>query len=762
MSTCAGPLLKKGRIIRSNLKKRYFELVGTHLFYYASHAAAARGVGVAKGSDNLAGLQAAMVGGADATSGCVPIVLVLRDGQQVEYLCKGDTLEDSVVDARRWVAALVQLIPKQVKSVIQGQLSHSTDKGLTWSSRFVMLLPDEMLVFARETDSTSPDPFAVAMLRLRLTSDFFTADAAGGATREFAFQVCDLEGSASYYLAAPDAQLKMFWMLAISRIIEKMMQETVQISSMNFNGASVVGSNPLVDAQQHDQADAKRAAAEQRVSELAGKPRGRLLYDFEAENDGEISVAAGEIVILLELVDDDFWIAQHGSVRGFVQSDYIEVLQAKKVAPAPPRRKKMGSVETKTASAAASGSPSAAAAAPVVPNRANKPASTGRADSIPGAPPAAMAPTTKAAPPVPSRANKPVKNVALKQERLSARMTRIQELSFKRKRLAEKKKQDDKKREQEAEETKRAEAQKKKEEEENIRREQEALEQRRQDEEARRERERKELERAKSEAEATERKKRIAREKAEFERKQRAEQEKIRKEKERMEKKRREAQHAKEKKEKAEKLAREKREKEEREEAARLKAEEDKLREEEAKDVKRSSGLISRKGLGAPPAVPQKSAPSSMANPRRTSVTTLGKNSRVKPAMAKKSEATAAASMKAPAATKPSRKSVIRPSRKSVGKGGGRSKGGGGIKARLAMWQKKTDDYAEGQKGNVFSKSYEGGGKKLKAGDPGYGVAKVGSKTEERAKAAKAWCVYMVSLLLVYFFVHFDKLLTVC
>ena len=126
MPSCAGPLLKKGRIIKSNLKKRYFELVGNHLFYYASHAAAARGVGSAKGSDNLAGLQAAMVGSSDPVSGCVPIILVLSGGQQVEYLCKGDTLEDSVVDARRWVTALAELVAKKVKSVIQGQLSHST------------------------------------------------------------------------------------------------------------------------------------------------------------------------------------------------------------------------------------------------------------------------------------------------------------------------------------------------------------------------------------------------------------------------------------------------------------------------------------------------------------------------------------------------------------------------------------------------------------------------------------------------------------
>ena len=84
----------------------------------------------------------------------------------------------------------------------------------------------------------------------------------------------------------------------------------------------------------------------------------------------------------------------------------------------------------------------------------------------------------------------------------------------------------------------------------------------------------------------------------------------------------------------------------------------------------------------------------------------------------------------------------------------------GGIKARLAMWQKKTDDYAEGQKGNVFSSSYAGGGKKLKAGDAGYGQAKAGSKTEQRAKAAKEWCVFFQNQDLhycsgIYFFHNF-------
>eukprot|EP00946_MAST-07B_sp_MAST-7B-sp1_P000707 g707.t1 len=666
-SSCSGTLLKKGRIIKTNIKKRYFELVGHHLFYYASHASAARGISAAKGSDNLAGLQAAMMGDTDASTGCVPIILVLANGSQVEYLCKGDTIEDSVVDAKRWVAALVELVPKKVKSVIQGQLSHSTDKGYSWSSRFVMLLPDEILVFATEADTKVADPYKAALQRLRLTSDFFTADAPGG-SHEFAFQVCDLEGSTSYYLGAPDAQLKMFWMLAISRIIEKMMQETVRISSMNFNGASVMGANPLADALDAQQSISRRADAEKSFSELSGKQRGRLLYDFDAENDGEISVAAGETVILLELVDDDFWIAQHGRNRGFVQADYIEIIQAS--APAPPRRKKKG-----------------------------------------------------------------------------PREARIRELAMKRERLNQKKKEEELKRKQEAENAKREEARKKKEEEERLRREQEFLEKRRKEEEARLQRERDELQRMKSEAEAKERKERIAREKAEFERKQRAEQERIRREQELIEQKRLEAKKAKEERERVERLAREKKEREERKEAARLKAEEDKLRKEEAEEVRRSSGLGSRENLGAPPAVPTKKT--SKPTARRTSVTTLGKNSRVKPDVAKKSEAAAAAkaaeAAEAAKAAKPMRKSVTRPSRKSVGRGSsGKKGGGGGIKARLAMWQKKTDDYAEGQKGNVFSSSYAGGGKKLKAGDAEYGKAKAGSKTEQRAKAAKEWCLVSV------------------
>ena len=705
-ATCTGYLWKSGRIIKSNLKKRYFELVGSHLYYYASHAQAARGVGSAKGSDNLSGLQAVMLGAIDENAGSVAINMILANGANVQYFAKGDTLVDSEKCAKRWIDALSHLVPKKVKSVIQGQLAHSTDRGHTWSSRFVMLLPDELLVFSSETDSKCNDPVAAATSRLRFTDDFFTADAPGGAN-EFAFQICDLEGSTSYYLAAPDAQLKMFWMLAISRIIEKMMQKTVRITSKSLTGASIMDRNPLASALDSVKSNEMREQMEEQNLELSKKPRGRLLYDFEAENEGELSVAAGEIIILLEKISDDFWIGQYSGSRGFVQADYLEVIEDKRNAPTPPKRK----VATPKLKSKPKAGP------PPVPSRENKPATSQSSQQVSSYPVEEKG-SAKTPPPVPSRANKPVTKSNERQNKVSSRLKHIHELRAKRSQheKVSKEKEIQQKKEMRAlrlekekkEEALRLEKIKKEEEKERLRKQQEAAEKKRQEEAERLKREKQkadrfkaqqralevERERKKAEASALKQKQQEAKrleEKAELERKRLAQEEKLRKQQEEKEKikMKMKAQKAKEK------------------------------RDEKAKD------LASSKNLGAPPAVPSKSN-------RRTSQLSLGKNGRVKPSVAKKSERLSKLDKNIPG------NSVSRPSRKSVSDDT-RKKSGGGIKARLAMWNKRVNDYEEGQKGNVFSSSYTGPDKKLKVGDAGYGKAKAGSQAEARAKAAKEW-----------------------
>ena len=48
---------------------------------------------------------------------------------------------------------------------------------MTWTPRYVMLLTDELLIFASQEASQSNDPMSSALHRLRFTDDFFTADA---------------------------------------------------------------------------------------------------------------------------------------------------------------------------------------------------------------------------------------------------------------------------------------------------------------------------------------------------------------------------------------------------------------------------------------------------------------------------------------------------------------------------------------------------------------------------------------------------------
>jgi hypothetical protein len=168
--TISGFLLKRGRLIKSNLKKRYFQLIGKHLYFWASKSVAAKGVGAAKGAESLLGLKAAIVG--ENRDGVVPIHVILAKGETIYYVhCP--TLEESLQEAQRWIDAFQQLIPKQVKSVIQGQLEHSTDRGKTWTPRYVMLLPEELLIFDSIESSKSLDPLNSAMERLKFTDEFF-------------------------------------------------------------------------------------------------------------------------------------------------------------------------------------------------------------------------------------------------------------------------------------------------------------------------------------------------------------------------------------------------------------------------------------------------------------------------------------------------------------------------------------------------------------------------------------------------------------
>ena len=739
----AGCLLKKGRIIKSNLKKRYFVLTGNHLYYYASKAVSAKGVGSAKGSDSLLGLKAAMVGQPESNT-LVPIHLILPNDEQSMYYVNCPTLSESLAEAKRWVEAFVRLIPKQIKSVIQGNLEHSRDHGRTWTHRYVMLLTEELVIFDCEESSRSADPLSSALQRLRFTDDFFTADAgslssSGGSTgskHPYAFQVCDL-GETSYYLAAPDAQHKMFWMMAISKIIESLLKETVNISENTFSGATVIGVNPLQAAAEAEE-QRERVASQRVALDLTEKPRGRLLYAFVAENDGEISIPQSEIVTLIEKVDDDFWICQYGNHRGFVQADYLEIIAPMKKKP-PPQRKKRD--------------------APPVPNRRNKPSvkiksssqmqkpstfdETPRGSQHPGAPPPLFSPalssnsssmfrTTqgsqnlgqvpkKPPPAVPSRDLKPSKS--LKKVASASRMNKIQALAEKRRaiELREKVAKEEALRLKQAEEERarreleerRKSNKVRKAEQERLQQEREELEQLKQEEqkvdEMKKKQRRQSIQRKQLQAQKDKLEKERKRREAKLQREQEAlrraadKEDQRRAEQKRIEQKRRkkEEQEAKEKEQKA------------KDEAKSLKDEQETL--EKAMRAEKAAKKIEdaqRKAIQA----------SSGAKTRRSSMS-RGKNSPARPVVVAQSNF---------------QKKQVAPERKSTRKKGNKG-GGGGIAARMAMWNKRANDYNDGQEKNVFSEKYKGAGGIPKRGDADYGKAVAGSATEKRAAAAKEW-----------------------
>ena len=186
--------------------------------------------------------------------GLVPLHLVLAESEVVYYVhCP--TPAETKAEALRWIAAFTLLIPTAIKSVIQGELQHSTDRGRTWTPRYVLLLSEELLIFESKEASQSFDPLRSALHRLSFTDEYFTADATSGGgggtagdrksfqdkTHPFAFQVCDLgQNSTSFYLAAPDAQHKMFWMMAISKIIVALLHETVGEWALLWWGAGAL------------------------------------------------------------------------------------------------------------------------------------------------------------------------------------------------------------------------------------------------------------------------------------------------------------------------------------------------------------------------------------------------------------------------------------------------------------------------------------------------------------------------------------------
>lgn len=49
-----------------------------------------------------------------------------------------------------------------------------------------------------------------------------------------------------------------------------------------------------------------------------------VLYDFEAENDGEMSMSKGEVIAVIEHIDDGWWLGECDGRKGLFPANYVK------------------------------------------------------------------------------------------------------------------------------------------------------------------------------------------------------------------------------------------------------------------------------------------------------------------------------------------------------------------------------------------------------------------------------------------------------
>lgn len=73
--------------------------------------------------------------------------------------------------------------------------------------------------------------------------------------------------------------------------------------------------------------------------------RAKVLYDIAPAGDNELALNAGDIVVILEKSNPDWWEAEHDGRTGFVPSTYVEILSSDTPPQQPPQEAIAGEAE---------------------------------------------------------------------------------------------------------------------------------------------------------------------------------------------------------------------------------------------------------------------------------------------------------------------------------------------------------------------------------------------------------------------------------